>query len=416
MNMMMARRRAIIAAQEATPVDTWDSVWDYSEGLPTVDSWERTTSGNTCSLGSTGLNIRKNSFEKTVVITEGIIEAKFTINNERDTMAETRAWLRIGDSSNAIYVIFTTYNSSHHIRLYNSSSRQNGTDLGTFTLGSEYIVQLTINGSVGSVSINGTVVKSDVDTAGMVNKGTLKFGSDGQYGGSTWQYVKYKNTASHGTWADLYHSISLGTYNTDYSVGEILPLDLGTEGVVNAQIVAFNADDKADDSGKAKVSFISQYCLNTSKRYNPSYVANTSGTGTLGGWEASELRAYLTSTIYPLVPANVKNRIVTVKKYTLGYTATEVKDTGMLTQDNLWVPSAKELNLYSGESGIVYSSIFTSNDSRKKKKSGGSYTDTKLRSANASNKTGAYGLTGAGTLAALAVSTAHQFPIGFCID
>ena len=44
MNMMMARRRAIIAAQEATPVDTWDSVWDYSEGLPTVDSWERTTS------------------------------------------------------------------------------------------------------------------------------------------------------------------------------------------------------------------------------------------------------------------------------------------------------------------------------------------------------------------------------------
>ena len=73
----------------------------------------------------------------------------------------------------------------------------------------------------------------------------------------------------HGTWEDLFARIDDGTYATAYSVGEILPLDLGTEGNVGAQIAAFNTDDKADDSGKAKVTFITQYALQTTRRFNP---------------------------------------------------------------------------------------------------------------------------------------------------
>ena len=192
----MDRRRGIISAQgETPPPSEWDSVWEYSDGLPTVADWERTTSGGTCSLVSNGLNLRKNSFEKDVAISKGVIEAKFIINNERATMAENRAWLRIGNDSHAIYVMFKTYSSQHHIRLYNNSSIQNGTDLGSFTLGGEYTVKLTINGSTGIVEINGTVVKDDIDTTTVLSKGPLKFGSDGSYGGSTWQYVKYKKIA-----------------------------------------------------------------------------------------------------------------------------------------------------------------------------------------------------------------------------
>ena len=194
---LYSRRRALMSAASSGPTPPppeWDSVWDFSDGLPTVAGWTRTTSGGTCSLVTNGLNLRKNSYEKDIDISNGVIEAKFIINNERSTMAENRAWLRIGNASNAIYVVFKTYNT-HHIRLYDNSLVQNGTDLGTFTLGDEYTLKLTINGSVGVVEVNGVVVKDDVNTASILSKGPLKFGSDGQYGGSTWQYVKYKKVS-----------------------------------------------------------------------------------------------------------------------------------------------------------------------------------------------------------------------------
>ncbi len=194
---LYSRRRALLSMASAGPTpppSEWDSVWEYTDGMPTVAGWERTTSGGTCSLVTNGLNLRKNSFGKDAPITNGVIEAKFTINNERSTMSENRAWLRIGNTSNAIYVVFKTYNG-HHIRLYDNSSIQSGTDLGTFTLGGEYTLKLTINGSVGVVEVNGVVVKDDVNTASILSKGPLKFGSDGQYGGSTWQYVKYKKVS-----------------------------------------------------------------------------------------------------------------------------------------------------------------------------------------------------------------------------
>ena len=53
----------------------------------------------------------------------------------------------------------------------------------------------------------------------------------------------------HGTWDDLFWHIDHGTYATAYTVGEVLPLDLGAQGDVGAQIAAFNADMLSDNSG-----------------------------------------------------------------------------------------------------------------------------------------------------------------------
>lgn len=72
-------------------------------------------------------------------------------------------------------------------------------------------------------------------------------------------------------WAAVFASIDAGTYATDYAVGDMIPLDLGSEGVVNMQIAGFDVDDLADGSGKAPISWISKEVLKTSKRMNPRY-------------------------------------------------------------------------------------------------------------------------------------------------
>ena len=98
-------------------------------------------------------------------------------------------------------------------------------------------------------------------------------------------------------------------------------LDLETEGKVQMQIVAFDADELADGSGTAAITWISKQLLNTSHRMNPSYEYNSStgtytlGTGSIGGWKESEMRSWLNSSIKPLIPSTVRGFIKQVKKY-----------------------------------------------------------------------------------------------------
>lgn len=51
------------------------------------------------------------------------------------------------------------------------------------------------------------------------------------------------------SWEDILASEQDGTYATKYNIGDFKPLDLGSEGVVDMQIVAFDADELADGSG-----------------------------------------------------------------------------------------------------------------------------------------------------------------------
>lgn len=180
------------------------------------------------------------------------------------------------------------------------------------------------------------------------------------------------------TWDAVFASIDAGTYATDYAIGDMIPLDLGSEGLINMQIVAFDTDDLADGSGKAPITWIAKELLLTKHRMNPNREgtsgAYTEGTGAIGGWEKSEMRTYLTETIKPLIPEEVRNAIVPVTKYSMICNTDGSLVNNVATTDDVWIPSYREIF---GETtyetyGVTYSEKFPDTDSRIKQIVGGS--------------------------------------------
>ena len=355
------------------------------------------------------------------------------------------------------------------------------------------------------------------------------------------------------SWDTIIANVENGTYRSKYMVGNYKPLDLGTEGIVNMQIVAFDKDQKADGSGMAPISWLSMELLKTSKRFNPSYeeikeaqdkgpawafsdsdghwssqnkgldstnatatwvltiaeagtltisykvgsearydkltvevdgskVANEisgnvdwtdhtvevtsgqvvtvkatyskdsstgsngdtayikfsgvsythtenisnltaqvvvgikEGTGTIGGWEKSELRAYFQNTILPLIPDEVRSHIVDVTKTHPAYRAkaSDPKSSESFTQttqDKVWIPSYAEM-FSSYSSGGIYRSMFDDNASRVKKKVGAeSASRWWLRAANHINY--AYAVGSSGSNGNNNVYNTGAVPLGF---
>lgn len=176
------------------------------------------------------------------------------------------------------------------------------------------------------------------------------------------------------TWDDVIAATKNGKYK-NFEIGAMKELDLGSEGIVHMQIVGIDVDDLADGSGKAPLTFISKELLKTSHRMNPAYTAGQEGTGTLGGWEKSEMRSYLKDTIKPLIPATVRSGIKEVTKYTRIYTASpEAAVNDVATTEDVWIPSRHEMfdgtTQYYETKGPRYGEIFSSNDSRKKSQVG----------------------------------------------
>ena len=185
------------------------------------------------------------------------------------------------------------------------------------------------------------------------------------------------------TWSQIIANIGNGTYSTKYQVGDTKKIDLGTEGEVIMTIVGIDTDDLADNSGKAPITWISKQLLNTDNRMNPTKQSSTSGTGALGGWDACEMRNYLINTIKPRLPSEVRNALKTVKKYSRIYNTSETAVNNVVSNDDIWIPSAYEVNFTGYEtSGVTYSTAFPENASRIKHKVGGSAAWWWLRSAS----------------------------------
>ena len=191
-------------------------------------------------------------------------------------------------------------------------------------------------GEVSMVAINGSVVWQKQATP---------------------EYEKY-------SWEGVLASIEAGTYATDYAIGDTVPLDLGSEGVINMQIAAFDTDVLADGSGKAPITWIAKELLATTHRMNPALVTNADGTyqegtGTIGGWEKCEMRTYLKETIKPLIPENVRNAIKEVTKTHNAYNTAGTQFT-QTTAEDVWLPSSLELYSSSG----LYKALFPNQESR----------------------------------------------------
>ena len=67
------------------------------------------------------------------------------------------------------------------------------------------------------------------------------------------------------------------------------------------------------------------------------------GTGTIGGWEHSEIRSYMRDTIKPLIPDTVRNGIKNVIKYTYQYDGSQNGIMDCQSIDDVWIPSIREV-------------------------------------------------------------------------
>lgn len=169
------------------------------------------------------------------------------------------------------------------------------------------------------------------------------------------------------TWEGLFDAIDDGNYKKAFKIGDEIPTAItGTSTPMVMQIAAFDADANADTGDPVPVTLICKNLWNK-RRYNPGYVANTSGTGTLGGFDASEVYAYLVNTFYPALPSAVKARIIPVKKYTKVIKAdTETAQNDFETTETVWIPSRREVYGSTETMGPIYSELFPTNASRRK--------------------------------------------------
>lgn len=154
------------------------------------------------------------------------------------------------------------------------------------------------------------------------------------------------------SWEAVFASIDAGTYATDYAIGDCVPLDLGSEGLINMQIAAFDADDLADGSGKAPITWIAKELLKTKQRMGAGDYDDT-------GWQGTELRSYLKNTIKPMIPQTVRNAIVDVSKQSVTEPWTEY---GV---EDVWLPSYYG-EIASGTAGWKYQSLFPDDASKAK--------------------------------------------------
>lgn len=223
------------------------------------------------------------------------------------------------------------------------------------------------------------------------------------------------------SWAEL-DAMTQEQIASKYAIGDSKLVDLGTEGKVYAQIAGIGVDDLAS-SGKAKVTFIIRSLLATYKRMNPANSSGARGTGANGGWEYSEMRSYLNTDVFALLPSELQTAIKSVTKYSdhiaPGAVVSLTHDN--ITTDKLWIPSAREVFGGTGyeQTGPVYSELFSDNGTRVRRKrdastnniSGGAWW---LRSPTSSN-TNFRCVSASGALTAMGSTSNYGIVLGFCI-
>lgn len=209
------------------------------------------------------------------------------------------------------------------------------------------------------------------------------------------------------SWDTIIANIDNGTYATKYKIGNYKPLDLGTEGTINMQIVAKDGDELAS-GGTAPLTFLGMELLNTAHRMN---ATNTN----MGGWPETELRSYLNTTIVSLVPSNVKSRIQKVNKNSKLYPSGEIE-----SDETIWIPSLREIvytHFSKEQNGVTYKNLYLDNLSCRKSLSNEAtaYNYWTRSSDNSQNRRFYFIDTKGAQLATLASNQNYYICIGFCL-
>ena len=221
------------------------------------------------------------------------------------------------------------------------------------------------------------------------------------------------------TWDEVIAATKNGKYK-NFEIGAMKELDLGTEGIIHMQIVGIDADDLADGSGKAPLTFISKELLKTSHRMNPERTPSSTpyneGTGSVGGWDKSEMKQYILNTVIMSVPEIIRNSVKAVTKYTR--TANTYGEfVQEETTETFWLASRREMlgDVANAETqGPIYHEAFPDDESRTKKKPSATNTDAWwLRSAG--NAKGFYFIYTNGTSIFDTAHKSYAIALGFCL-
>lgn len=205
----------------------------------------------------------------------------------------------------------------------------------------------------------------------------------------------------------------------DYPLYGTKIIDLGTEGLIQFEIVGKNIDELANSSQTVSYTWLAMNILKNEHRFNPPYSSQVMNTGAYGGWENSELRYYLNNTIFQLFPVSLQNTIKEVKKYSGGYSLENERVPNILTTDKLWIPSSHEIqNSQTYESVGVqyyYSSEQITAESRKRYEPNTYIAHNYLlRSANRYDRMRMINESGTGGNAELIENNTYGILIGFC--
>lgn len=157
------------------------------------------------------------------------------------------------------------------------------------------------------------------------------------------------------SWSAILNAEEDGTYTSKYSIGDTKVVDIGGFPML-MQIVAMDADELADGSGNAKITWMTAGVpLSTSMDMRNPHS---------GGWEACQLRLGLMQSLYDNMDNTVRAAVKTVKK-TFSDGASGTTKT---VNDNVWIPSVREVFGSSGSgaesSGCVYTGFFTDSTER----------------------------------------------------
>lgn len=159
------------------------------------------------------------------------------------------------------------------------------------------------------------------------------------------------------SWEDIAAAGENGTYADKYSIGDQKELDLGDEGLIRMELVAMDADELADGSGKAHMTWVAKDLIRSEHYMNPTDTNE-------GGWQESDIRFWLHESILPLFPETVRTNIKEVTKYS--YSRTE--NGTVASQDMIWIPSVRET--LGGDSwedrGPDYTAVFLEDEGRHK--------------------------------------------------
>lgn len=161
-----------------------------------------------------------------------------------------------------------------------------------------------------------------------------------------------------------YTSTTYGTHSVECAVGDAV--------TIYAEYSLMSANNY---SGYMRIKHTGAYTVSTNIENAPIQTVDSydEGTGTIGGWEKSEMRSYLSETVYPLIQADVRSHMIEMTKYSYAHNTAGTGAAGQTTTDKIWIPSRGEVALttYDG-ANQKYETLFPDQASRVKKKVGSS--------------------------------------------